>query len=262
MLLGTVAGFAPFGRAYLAEQFGRLDLAAVTRYAAVWRQHARWSLLGVISTEATANAHVYIIALLRGPTAFAPLAASALLIRPINVAMNALTEFERARMARQLGAGDIDGARASTRFFRLALIATWVGTAAATALLFAYKPGIVFPSQYSRPFLAAGAALWMAVAAVRLLRMPESCLLQAGGVFRPLAFASVWSSVVSVVGVLGLLLIGGTLWSIVGILLGEAVFAVWVWRQASLWLGRLSARAASHDGAAGPVAPAHASASG
>jgi hypothetical protein len=97
MLLGTLAGFLPLGRAYLAEQFRHFRLDEVTRYAAVWRQHARWSLLGVVSTEATADAHVYIITLQRGPSAFAPLAASALLIRPITVAMNAVTEFERAR---------------------------------------------------------------------------------------------------------------------------------------------------------------------
>lgn len=35
-----------------------------------------------------------------GPTAFAPLSASALLIRPIGVVMNALTDFERPQMAR------------------------------------------------------------------------------------------------------------------------------------------------------------------
>lgn len=250
MLLGTLAAFAPFGRPYLAEQFGRFDVAALAGYAAVWRQHARWSLLGVVSTEATANAHVYIITLLRGTTSFAPLAASALLIRPINVAMNALTEFERARMARQLGASDVAGARASARDFRLALIATWIATAAATALLLAYRPGIVFPTQYSRPFLVAGSALWMAVAAVRLLRMPESCLLQAGGVFRPLALASVWASAISVVGVSVLLLAGGTLWSIVGILLGEAVFAAWIWRETRLWLRRLSAGVARGTAAA------------
>jgi hypothetical protein len=115
MLLGTLAGFLPLGRAYLAEQFRHFRLDEVTRYAAVWRPHAPWSPLGVVSTEAAANAHVYIITLQRGPYAFAPLAASALLIRPITVAMNALTEFERARMARQLGAGEVDGARAPRR---------------------------------------------------------------------------------------------------------------------------------------------------
>jgi hypothetical protein len=56
MPLGTLAGFLPLGRAYLAEQFRHFRLDEVTRY----------------------------------------LAASALLIRPVTVAMHALTEFERA----------------------------------------------------------------------------------------------------------------------------------------------------------------------
>ena len=235
-LVAVCAAFLPFGRTFLVGQFGRFDRTSLGGYGAVWREHSRWSLLGVVTTEATANAHVYIVTLLSGASAFAPLAASALLIRPITVAMNALTEFERARLARQIGTRDIGGAQGSVRFFRWALIATWIGTAVLTALLLGYAPGLVFPARYDRGFLAVGATLWMAVAAIRLLRVPESCLLQAAGEFRPLAFASVWSSGVSVVAVLLLLALSGPLWSILGILLGEAAFAAWIWREARRWL--------------------------
>jgi hypothetical protein len=91
--------------------------------------------------------------------------------------------------------------------------------------------------------------------------MPESCFLRAGGRFRPLAFASASSSVVSVVGVSVLLVTGGPLWSIVGILLGEAVFAAWVWRQRGAWLRLTAADApratevAVDRGSTAPVAP-------
>jgi len=232
MLIGTIAGFIPFGRTYADIQFRRVDLRSLRNYAEIWRRHAAWSLVGVFSTEATVNAHAYIVTMVRGPKAFATLAASALLIRPITVAMNALTDFERARMARQIGEGDINGALYSVRFFRLILILIWIGTAALTALLLAWKPGLVFPILYGRHFIAIGACLWMAVTAVRLLRTPESCLLQAAGAFRPLAFASLWSSSVSIVAVLALLLLRGPLWSILGILLGESFMALKIWQQA------------------------------
>jgi hypothetical protein len=235
LLLGAVAGLLPFGRAYLANQFVHLAPRAMIDYGAIWKRHSGWSLLGVLSTEATANAHVYIVTLIFGPAAFAPIAASSLMIRPINVAMNALTEFERAQMARQIGGGNIDLAMASVRFFRFVLMAAWLATAAGIVALLYYAPRLIFPARYDFSFLVTGAALWMAVAGIRLLRTPDSALLQAAGAFRPLAFASVLSSGISIAAVFALLAIGGPLWSIAGIVFGETVFAGWIWRQARRW---------------------------
>jgi hypothetical protein len=235
LLVSTAAGLLPFGRTFLAEQFIHIHPQAVAGYASIWRQHSGWSLFGVITTEATANSHTYLVTILLGPTAFAPIAASALMIRPINVTINALIEFERAQMARQIGDGRYDLAMASARFFRIVLVATWLVTAIGIVGLLAYAPRLIFPANYPLSFLTIGAALWMAVAGMRLLRTPDSALLQAAGAFRPLAFASMWSSGVSVVAVLVLLVAGGPLWSIGGILAGETIFAVFTWREARLW---------------------------
>ena len=254
LLLSAAFGLLPFGWSYLKQQFGSFSLSAVREYDAIWRRHSGWSLLGVLTTEATANSHVYIVTLFFGPKAFAPIAASALMIRPIGVAMNALTEFERAQMARQIGGGHIDAAMGAVRYFRLVLIAAWVGTAALIVLLLAKDPRLIFPSHYALPFLITGAALWMGVAGMRLLRTPESALLQAAGAFRPLAYASVISSGISIVAVVSLLLFAGTLWSIGGIFLGEAMYAVWIWRQAGRWrraeTSRIAAEPAQHQAVA------------
>lgn len=236
LLAGAIAGLLPFGPAYLRHQFMRGSFAHLARYPEVWRAHAGWSLLGVLTTEATANAHAYLVTLIRGPTAFATVAASALLIRPITVAMNALTEYERAQMARQLGAGRTDLAMRSVRFFRFVLAAAWLATAAAVAVLLWRAPWLIFPARYDRRFLMIGAGLWMLVGAVRALRTPESALMQAGGAFRALAMASIVSCGVSVAAVLALLLLSGPLWSILGILFGESVFAGVIWLQAARWL--------------------------
>ena len=56
----------------------------------------------MLTTEATANAHVYIVTLIYGPLGFAPIAATALFIRPVGVAMNTLTDYERCGIG-QLG---------------------------------------------------------------------------------------------------------------------------------------------------------------
>lgn len=241
VLLGSaLLALIPFGRDYLAAQFGQISIAATHGYGAIWRRHSGWSLVGVLTTEATANAHTYIVTALHGPAAFAPLAASALMVRPIGVAMNALTEFERAQMARQIGAGRADAAAAARRMFRLVLMLVWAGTAGLVAGLLLFNPRLIFPSHYPLAFLVTGAILWLGVAGMRLVRAPESALLQAAGAFRPLAFASVASAGISVVAVFILLFWFGPLWSIGGILLGEAVFAVVTWVQAHRWQsGRL-----------------------
>ena len=235
LCVSVVLGLLPFGADYLRRQFLDLSLRSVPRYGEIWRKHSGWSLLGVVTTEATANAHAYLVTLFIGPAAFAPLSASALLMRPISVVTNALTDFERPQMARQISDGRIDLARRGVSLFRFALMAMWAATAVAAWLVLAYAPRLLFPAQYELHVLAIGAALWMSVAAIRLLRQPDSVLLQAAGRFRPLAYASVASCGISISAVALLLLFSGPLWSIAGIFLGELVCAIMIWRQARRW---------------------------
>jgi O-antigen/teichoic acid export membrane protein len=76
----------------------------------------------------------------------------------------------------------------------------------------------------------------MLVALVRILRTPESTVLQASGEFRPLAVVTVYSAAVSIVAVVFMLWAGGLLWSIVGILIGEMLCGILIWRlYVRLW---------------------------
>jgi O-antigen/teichoic acid export membrane protein len=243
LFASAVLGLLPFGGDYLRRQFVDFDLAAVRGYQEVFRRHSGWSLVGVVTTEATANAHSYIVTAAMGPGAFAPLAASALMIRPIGVALNALTEFERAQMAREIGAGRLDQADAAVSFFRRVMVLVWLVTAIAAGFVLLRAPHLLFPPRYSIDFLTAAASLWLAVAAIRLVRAPESAFLQAAGAFGTLARTSMISCLVSLVAVPLLLWRFGLLWSIAGIALGEAVYAFWTWRQARAWLA--TRRAAS-----------------
>ena len=67
-------------------------------YAPIFRDLTRWSLLGVVFTEVTVNAHAYLVTFIAGPGAFALLALGMLLMRP------ALAGAERP--ARPGAAGD------------------------------------------------------------------------------------------------------------------------------------------------------------
>ncbi len=233
MALAVLFSLPMFGGAYLGRQFLQLRPAALSRYGAIWRAHSSWSLIGVITTEATANAHAYIVTAFSGPSEFARIAASALLIRPIAIAMNAFTEYERPRLARALGGMTPDGVTGAVRFFRFALAAIWAVTALVSLALTVLAPRLMFPARYSASDMITGCILWLAIAGVRLMRTPESTLLQAAGRFRPLALASVASCGFSVAAVVVLLVLGGPLWSVAGILLGEMIFAALIWKSAA-----------------------------
>lgn len=235
LALSAFIGLLPFGTDYLRQQFVHFRPSALARYGRIWRDYSGWSLVGVLTTEMTANSHAYLVTGLFGPAAFAPIAASALMIRPINVAMNALSDFERAQMARHIGEGRPETAARSVHLFRLVLGLVWGATLVLVLALLHYAPRLIFPPIYPLSFLMAGAALWMGVSAIRLCRTPESALLQAAGHFRPLALASVISAGVSVPAVLIALYLGGTLWSIAGIGVGEFIYALWIFQQARRW---------------------------
>jgi putative peptidoglycan lipid II flippase len=244
LLVGAAAGLLPLGARYLREQFGKVSIADIPRYGPVWRAYSRWSLIGVVTTEATANCHSYIVTLVFGPAAFAALAATALAIRPITVGTNALVDLERAQMAREIAGGRLDSLAGTVRLFRLALLLIWGGTAAAAVLLLAWAPHLIFPPRFATATLWIGVGLWIVVAIARVLRAPESALLQAAGSFRPLALASVYACGISIVAVLVMLALRDPLWSILGIFVGEAAFAGFTWAMARRWLAEAMPRLA------------------
>jgi O-antigen/teichoic acid export membrane protein len=62
--------------------------------------------------------------------------------------------------------------------------------------------------------------------------------LQAAGEFQPLATASIISAAVSLASVIVLGAVGGILWSIAGIFIGESVYAVSIWSALRRWQRR------------------------
>lgn len=238
LALSALLAVLVFGEAYLSRQFAPFPDRLLPRYIEIWKEHSGWSLIGVLTTEATSNAHAYIVTLFAGPTAFAVLAASSLLTRPVNVVLIALSDYERAHMAGQIAERDTDGLVRSLVQFRLAIGAVWLMTALLLAGVLIFVPRLVFPPQYAVATLALGSALWMAIALVRGLRAPESAMMQGAGEFRPLAQASVISALVSVVSVGALLAAAPPVWSIAGVLVGDLVFGICLWFKAAAWRKR------------------------
>ncbi len=229
LLLSAALGLLPLGRTYALAQFRRFGTVDIVQYRPIWREHSGWSLTGVITTEATANAHSYLVTLFVGATAFAPIAATALLIRPIMVATNALMEFERAQMARTIVAQDKARTISSMRLLRLVLMLIWIATLIAATAILMTKPMLIYPDHYPIALLGMGTACWVAVAGVRSFRVPDSALLQAAGQFRRLAHASLFAAIISVALVILCLATVQPIWSILAMGVGELALTIWLW---------------------------------
>ena len=89
---GHALALVLLSRRFLARQVAALNRASLRHYRRrIWRRQARWSLLGVISTEASSNSHAYVVTWLCGAAAYAPLAFASLFCRPLSIVLTALT---------------------------------------------------------------------------------------------------------------------------------------------------------------------------
>ena len=227
-----------FGGKFLRAQIAAIYEGSSRAFLPIWRDLARWSLLGVISTEFTANAHAYLVTFFSGPKAFALLALGSLFMRPASLVMQALPDAERATMARALVAGKFDQATRAMAHFRVAALCVLAGTAALAAAIMLFFPEFVLKRGYDETSVVIVICAWIMVMCVRSLRTPDSVLLQAAGEFKSLAAASVRSSLVSVFLTGALLFAFGPLVSLGGILAGELT----MWQRIAVLGRKLRAR--------------------
>jgi O-antigen/teichoic acid export membrane protein len=239
LAIAGLVSLAPFGIAFLRKHAPIGMGAAWTAYRPVWREQSSWTLLGVVSTEATSNSHPYIVTALVGPTAFAPVAVAQLFFRPVNVCITALTQLERPRMARALALGDDTTAKRSALHFGFALLAVWCLTLAAAALVLWHFPQFVLKPGWSLEALVLGVGLCGLLLLAQCIQAPLSVLTQARGAFKPLALASVYSSAFGLLIVTILVTFAGPVWSIAGVVLAQIVLLALIRNIDRAWnLGR------------------------
>jgi hypothetical protein len=237
LAVAMLFALAGLGQGFARKQIGGLRLrGAIHTYQKIWRSQASASLGGVAAAEFLANNQALVVTAMLGPTAYAPLAACFLLVRPIPIALTALTEYERARMASALQRNADGDLRSSLRGFSLMMLAVWAATGLLAIVLLGTAPGLVFPpSQYALPTLVSGTLLWVAVALPRCLRAPPATALQAAGIFRPLANAGLIGSIVSLAAVTALLFAAPPVWTLLGTLAGEIAATLMIWRCFARW---------------------------
>ncbi|MEO8300909.1 MAG: hypothetical protein ABI608_03900 [Rhizomicrobium sp.] len=225
LLVSALAALVPFGASFFRKQIAALR-GDPRRYLPVFRDVTRWSLIGVIFTELTVNAHAYLVTFISGPGAFALLALGMLLMRPASLMQSALTDLERPAMARAIGENDRTTLARIQRHFSFGLGAAWLGNILLCAALLGFFPALVVKQSYSMENVILVAAACALIMAMRAARTPLAVLLQAAGHFKELAGIGAASAIVSLLATLSLLFVAGPVASMAGIVLGEMVILV------------------------------------
>jgi O-antigen/teichoic acid export membrane protein len=224
-MTAAIAGVIACGEVGLYEHFRGLISGNLRLFMPIWREQARWALLGVVATEATANTHVYLVSLVAGPAAFAPLAAAALFFRPLGICVNALTQIERPGMARAIAAGNSLEALTALHRFRLLAMLTWIGTVVIIMILLGTFPELIMKSGYESSVVYSAVGIWAVIVGMNTWRAADSTLIQAANRLAPLAMANLWASMVSVAASSAFLWVAGPVASLAGVMLGQAVMA-------------------------------------
>lgn len=221
--LGAGLGLLALGLKSLIVQLRGIWKGPSAPFRQGFKEQGRHALLGVITTEATANVHSYLVTLMLGPAAFAPLAASVLLFRPVPLVILSLTQLERPRIAQLLRDIQLKAAWRAIRFFRGTVLTFWIFNLAIIYWIVTHYLDVVIRGHYDAKVIIQATYFWAAIMGLRCLRGPESALLQANGDFKQLARVTVVSSLVTMPLVAALVYFYGAIWSLAGILTGEAL---------------------------------------
>jgi hypothetical protein len=238
LLAAALIGLLPFGTRFFRDQVAAIAHGRIRDYQMIFRDLTRWSLLGVILTEFTVNAHAYLVTFISGPGPFALLAVGQILMRPASLVQSALPDLERPGMTRAIAANDTFRLTRMLRDFRLALIAAWLGTVMLAAAILAWAPHLLLKKGYALHDVLLVTLITAAIMLVRSFRAPPATFMQAASEFKALVGIGLYSSVISIALTLAFLLTLGPIASLCGILAGEIIILCQLTRMASAWKAR------------------------
>ena len=231
----TIASFVPFGWSHLKDLIRSARTKTLGLYLPMWQNVTRWSLLGVMLTELTINAHAYFVTFLCGPKAFGLLALGSLLMRPASLVLSALPDIDQPLMTRRIAQRDVRGALRVVKEFRTAAGAVLAATVVLSIALMVWFPQLLLKKGYDQTDVLIVLAIWIAITALRVVRTPEAVLVQATGNYPALARVSAWSCATSLLVTFALLCAWGPIVSLGGILAGEIAIALALFPMTRAW---------------------------
>lgn len=183
-----------------------------------WSQ-GRWALAGVGVTAAQNQAHLYILALMKGAETVAEVNAARLMMAPASFVLIGLQRTLIPRLARLHAAGEEKEMRRQTRLARLAVLAAIFGW----ALVIAAAWNIALKPMLSEGYHQVGLLVcaWTLVFAGQAISAGLSAHLQAMGAFRSLMLMNLVTAVPVVAACVPLILLAGAVGSLMAMALGH-----------------------------------------
>lgn len=196
------------------------------RYALLGPKLA-WSLLGTTSINVQAQGLTLALAVLAGPEAYAPIAATLVLFAPLRIPTNSLTNMALPLLSEHLAFGRIGDAK-QVVLRSTALIA--LGCLLYGFILIIALPIIeqhLFAGRFSHePMGAIGVGVW-AVVTVSLLYAIPRAYLEAACAFRTIASGALVSSALGFAVLMTVLMRLSPPWALLGLLTSEIATLVW-----------------------------------
>jgi O-antigen/teichoic acid export membrane protein len=222
-LTALIAIFATplLGGEYLKKQFLNIFSSRLTGFFEGYKHQGKYALIGVLSTEATANAHSYLVTLMLGPKAFAPLAAAMLLFRPVNVVYSSLMQIERPRLRQLISNDKQQEAKKSLRRFFYLNILSWLANLILVIVVLKFFGDLYWNDTATFNILETAAYILALITFCRAFKIPISVLIQAFDRFKSLSTITLKSCIVSLPLVyLSILYLDQSI-SLLGVLVGD-----------------------------------------
>ncbi len=201
--------------------------AAVAGYLPIWQQ-ARWALIGALTTVIVSQAHSLVVSALKNPAAYAPLAAGFVIFGPVRVIFTTIQNVIKPEMALAIAEDRLADAR------KQMVLSSLISAAAVLVLIVCCYLGwpwidqYLYSERYAEAPMKAIVFMWAAVTLISALQNGPFAVLQSLKAFKPLAMATVFGSIFSLLAVAIILALAPVHWSLLGILLAELFVVIWV----------------------------------
>ncbi|MCJ2116181.1 hypothetical protein MKK65_06195 [Methylobacterium sp. J-001] len=199
---------------------------ARARYRAIWRTLA-WSLAGVTSLTVQGQGLTLLFALLAGPAAYAPIAATLVLYAPLRIPTSALMNMVLPEISGLLAAGQVQAARRLVMRHVLLIGCACLVYGFIMAATLPLIEQVLFKGRFAGEAMGwIGLGVWAVVTTSLLYAIPRAYL-EACAAFRTITAGAVASAALGFALMVPLLLLLPPATALLGLLASEIATLVW-----------------------------------
>jgi O-antigen/teichoic acid export membrane protein len=198
------------------------------RYRRIWVDIA-WSLFGVTMWNIQGQAQTFLVAAIAGPAAYAPIAAGMVLFNPLRLALGSIFNVIRPEFA--AGLADPRHGRVRLTFYGSMVVTALACSAygACVWLGWSVLEGHFYGGKFAHASMPVIVVFGWIAATIAVTYHVPLALVQAAHDFRAVAIATTIGGIVGLGGVIVLLVYSTVVWSLAGVIAGEAICLICLW---------------------------------